>query len=102
VLHSTTVRRGCVDQLWWVPVKRCLFKVKSFYSSLVVAAFPGRVFGRLWLPRGRPSLLGQCYAAKPLKFYNRKSKPSRLSVLDDNLITESLSVISAPPCVSVR
>jgi hypothetical protein len=35
VLHSASVRRGCVDQLWWVPAKRGLFKVKSFYSSLV-------------------------------------------------------------------
>jgi hypothetical protein len=29
------VRRGCVDHLRWVPPKRGLFKVESFYSSLV-------------------------------------------------------------------
>jgi hypothetical protein len=34
VLHSVTVRRGSEDKLWWVPSKRGLFKVKSFFCSL--------------------------------------------------------------------
>jgi hypothetical protein len=34
-----------------------------------------------------------------LKFYNRKSKASRLSKLDDNLIAETLSVINTHPVV---
>jgi hypothetical protein len=34
VLHSASMRKGCVDQLRWVPAKRGLFTVKSFYSSL--------------------------------------------------------------------
>jgi hypothetical protein len=41
----------------------------------------------------------QCYAPKPLKFYNHKSKASRLSKMDDSLIVETLSVISAPSVV---
>jgi hypothetical protein len=34
---------------------------------------------------------------KPLKFYNRKSKDSRFSKMDDSLITEAVSVFNAPP-----
>jgi hypothetical protein len=34
VLHSARVRRGIEDKLWWVPSKKGLFKVKSFYRSL--------------------------------------------------------------------
>jgi hypothetical protein len=41
----------------------------------------------------------QCSAPKPLKFYNRKSKASRLSNMDDNLIAEAVSAISDPPGV---
>jgi hypothetical protein len=33
VLHSIIVRRGGEDKLWWVPFKKCLFKVKSFFHS---------------------------------------------------------------------
>jgi len=35
VLHSTTVCRDRADRLWWVPSKKCVFKVKFFFSSLV-------------------------------------------------------------------
>jgi hypothetical protein len=28
------VKKGSEDKLWWIPTKRGLFKVKSFYSSL--------------------------------------------------------------------
>jgi hypothetical protein len=31
-LHSVKVSRGSEDKLWWVSSKKCLFKVKSFYS----------------------------------------------------------------------
>jgi hypothetical protein len=40
------------------------------------------------------SFPGQCSAPKPLKFYNRKSKASRFSNMDDNLIAEVVSAIS--------
>jgi hypothetical protein len=39
------------------------------------------------------------FQGRPLKFYNRKLKDSRFSKMDDSLITESVSVISAPPVV---
>jgi len=32
VLHSVKVSRDSEDKLWWVSSKKCLFKVKSFYS----------------------------------------------------------------------
>jgi hypothetical protein len=35
VLHSIIVRRGSEDRLWSVSSKKGLFKVKSFFSSLV-------------------------------------------------------------------
>jgi len=34
MLHSVTVRRGGEDKLWWVPSKKGLFKVKTFFHSL--------------------------------------------------------------------
>jgi hypothetical protein len=34
MLHSVIVRRGSEDKLWWVPSKKGLFKVKSFFLSL--------------------------------------------------------------------
>jgi hypothetical protein len=34
---------------------------------------------------------------KPLKFYNRKSKGSSFSKLDDSLIVEAVSMFSTPP-----
>jgi hypothetical protein len=34
VLHSVIVRRGDEEKLWWVPSKKGLFKVKSFFHSL--------------------------------------------------------------------
>jgi hypothetical protein len=61
-LHSVKVRRGSEDKLWWVPSKKCLFKVKSFFYSLACSggsAFPGKVFGALRLLQGRLSLRGQ-------------------------------------------
>lgn len=42
VLHSATVSRDRADKLWWVPSKKGLFKVKSFFSSL--ACFESRRF----------------------------------------------------------
>jgi hypothetical protein len=51
------------------------------------------------LPEDALTSSGQCYAPKPLKFYNRKSKPSRLSMLDDSLIIKTLSVTNAPSVV---
>jgi hypothetical protein len=51
------------------------------------------------LPKDAQTSPGQCYASKPLKFYNPKSKPNRLSMLDDSLIIETLSVINAPHVV---
>jgi hypothetical protein len=42
VLHSVKVRRGIVDKLWWVPSKKGLFKVKSFFYSL--ACYEGTCF----------------------------------------------------------
>lgn len=38
---------------------------------------------------------------KPLKFYNYKSKVSRLSKMDAGLFAEAMSVISAPPIVGL-
>jgi hypothetical protein len=35
VLHSFRARRESKDKLWWIPSKRGLFKVISFYCSLV-------------------------------------------------------------------
>jgi len=35
VLHSAMVSRDRADRLWWVPSKKGVFKVKSFFSSLV-------------------------------------------------------------------
>jgi hypothetical protein len=35
VLQSAIVSRGRADRLWWVSFKRGMFKVKSFFSSLV-------------------------------------------------------------------
>jgi hypothetical protein len=32
VLHSATVNRDRADRLWWVPSKKCVFKVKTFNS----------------------------------------------------------------------
>jgi hypothetical protein len=42
VLHSSTVSRDLADRLWWVPSKKGVFKVKSYFSSLV--ASEGRRF----------------------------------------------------------
>jgi hypothetical protein len=42
VLHSVIIRRGGEDKLWWVPFKKGLFKVKSFFHSL--ASFVGTRF----------------------------------------------------------
>jgi hypothetical protein len=52
VLHSVSIRRGGEDRLWWVSLKKKLFKVGSFFSSLACfegVAFLGRVCGRLRL-----------------------------------------------------
>jgi hypothetical protein len=35
VLYSVRVRQEGKDKLWWVPSKRGLFNVRSFYSVLV-------------------------------------------------------------------
>jgi hypothetical protein len=35
VLHSTTVSRDRADRLWSVPSKKGVFKVKSYFSSLI-------------------------------------------------------------------
>jgi len=32
ILHLVIVKRGSEDKLWWVPSKKCLFKVKIFSS----------------------------------------------------------------------
>jgi hypothetical protein len=42
VLHSAMVSRDRADRLWWVPSKKGVFKVKSFFSFLV--GFEGRHF----------------------------------------------------------
>jgi len=35
VLNSTSVRRKGEDKLWWIPSKRGLFAVRSFYNVLI-------------------------------------------------------------------
>jgi hypothetical protein len=40
--YSVIVKRGSEDRLWWVSSIRGLFKVKSFFSSLV--GFEGSCF----------------------------------------------------------
>jgi hypothetical protein len=62
VLHSVTVRRGCVDQLWWAPPKEVCSRSNpsiALWLLLKVVASPGRVYGGLRLPRGRSFLLGR-------------------------------------------
>jgi len=34
VLHSATVNRDSADRLWWVPSKKGVFKVKTYFNSL--------------------------------------------------------------------
>jgi predicted AlkP superfamily pyrophosphatase or phosphodiesterase len=42
VLHSATVNRDRADRLWWVPFKKGVFKVKTYFNSL--AGSEGRRF----------------------------------------------------------
>jgi hypothetical protein len=45
MMHSVIVRRGREDKLWWVPSKKGLFKVKTFFHSItrtIRTCFPWR------------------------------------------------------------
>jgi hypothetical protein len=42
VLHSATMSRDRADRLYWVPSKKGVFKVKTYFNSL--AGFEGRCF----------------------------------------------------------
>jgi hypothetical protein len=48
VLHSSKVRRGCVDKLWWNTSKIGLFKVKSLYNSLASSEGSGFPCKSVW------------------------------------------------------
>jgi hypothetical protein len=61
-LHSVNVRRGCEDKMWWVSLKKGLFKVNSFFYSFTCSGgsrFPKKMIGALRLLQGRPFLRGQ-------------------------------------------
>jgi hypothetical protein len=53
VLHSVSFNRGSEDKLWWIPSKKGLFKVGSFFSSLacdVRSHFPWKSVWRTQAP----------------------------------------------------
>jgi len=53
VLYSARVRQGNKNKLWWVPSKRILFKVRSFYCSLICSegyCFPCKSIWRTRAP----------------------------------------------------
>jgi hypothetical protein len=53
VLDSARERRGGEDNLWWIPSKRGLFKVKVLYHSLccnVARSFPSKSVWRTQAP----------------------------------------------------
>jgi hypothetical protein len=53
VLHSVSFNRGSEDKLWWIPSKKGLFKVGSFFSSLacdVRSHFPWKSAWRTQAP----------------------------------------------------
>jgi hypothetical protein len=52
-VHSARVKEKSEDKLWWIPSKRRLFKVKSFYSSLTCTEgshFPSKSVWRTRVP----------------------------------------------------
>jgi hypothetical protein len=48
LLHSVTVRRGCEDELWWTPSKKCIFTVKIFFHTLVNTEGRGFPWKSVW------------------------------------------------------
>jgi len=51
VLHSVIVRRGDEEKLWWVPSKKGLFKVKSFFHSLACSKGTRFPWKCVWLTK---------------------------------------------------
>jgi len=61
VLYLVRVRSEGDDKMWWIPSKKGLFDVKSFYS--VLGCLDGihalkKVFGELRFHSGWPFLIG--------------------------------------------
>jgi hypothetical protein len=62
VLYLARMRRKMEDKPWWVPSKRGLFGVKSFYSVMGCHdgfCYPWNMFGKLRFCSGWPFLAGR-------------------------------------------